>query len=518
MCRKYGIILFPLASFLIFLGGCATLPKDFEKPASYAYEDTDDTKLAGYQQREKEVHGEKSGFHLLGNGLDAFAARAILASTAERSIDLQYFLYHSDLVARLLTDQLIKAADRGVRVRILLDDIDMGDRDRVAVTLDSHPNIEVRLLNPFVRNRSRVLQFVTRYGSATRRMHNKSLTVDNQATILGGRNIGDEYFDASHDFSFSDLDVLCIGPVAKDVSREFDLYWNCELAYPVSALTKIRPTAEDYQETREALTKFVEDHADSPYLEELRNSELVRKVQDGRLEFEWGMYEVVYDQPEKLVTKKSESELYISTKLRPYTEKLKEELILCSPYFVPGKQGVKNLIALQERGVQVRILTNSLSSTNHAIVHSGYSKYRKKLIRAGIEIFELNKKLSKEAKEDSLSWSQAGLHAKTFVFDREKMFVGSLNLDPVAIYNNTEMGVVIFQPDMAGKAAEWFDQNIDRIAFRVELVRGENGSEKIQWRGHEKGKEVIFTKEPYTGFWKRLGIGFMRLFPIDAFL
>jgi len=518
MYKQFGISIIVLTGCLVLFGGCATLPKDFDKPVSYAFEDTDDTMLAGYQQSEKEAHGGKSGFYLLGSGLDAFAARAILVSKAEKSIDLQYFLYHSDLVAKLLTDQLIKAADRGVRVRILLDDIDMGDRDRVAVTLDSHPNIEVRLLNPFVRNRSRILQFVTRYGSATRRMHNKSFTVDNQASILGGRNIGDEYFEANHDFSFADLDVLCIGPVVKDVSREFDLYWNCELAYPVSALTKIKPTVEGYQETTTALTQFVEEHADSPYLEELRNSDFAQKAKSGRLEFEWGMYDVMYDKPEKLLMKKSERELHISTLLEPYIRNLKKEVILCSPYFVPSKRFVDGLVALRESGVRVRILTNSLASTNHAIVHTGYSKVRKKLLRAGVEIYELNKILSKEEKENSPSFSKAGLHAKSFIFDRDKMFVGSLNLDPMALYNNTEMGVIITQEEMAGKALDWFDNNIDKMAFRVELVKNENGGEKLQWLGYENGKEVIFTKEPYTGFWKRFGIGFMKIFPINSFL
>jgi putative cardiolipin synthase len=507
--------------FLIFVSACASLPTNFEKPVSYAYSDTDNTALAMFRRGEKDAQSEESGFILLGNGLDAFTARAVLAGRAERSIDLQYFLYHTDLVAKLLTDQLIKAADRGVRVRMLLDDIGMGDKDLVATALDSHPNIEVRLLNPFIRNRTRATQFVTRYDSATRRMHNKSFTVDNQASILGGRNIGDEYFNAAPDFAFSDLDVLAIGPAARDVSKEFDLYWNSELAYPVSVMTEGTPAPEDIQQKRKALNEFVTAQNDSSYLEALRNSDLAEKMRSDQINFGWGKYEVMYDLPEKLLQDKSETADHLISKFKPYLEQLKEELIIISPYFIPGKEGVANLTSLVKRGIRVRVLTNSLSSTNHTAVHSGYAKYRKGLLRGGIEIYELNKKLNKagkKANKDSEDSPDAGLHAKSFVFDRNRVFVGSLNLDPLAIRNNTEMGVIITQAEMAQGMGDWFDANIDKIAFRVELVAGQNGGEQLRWRGYENGEETAFTKEPYTGFWTRFGAGFLRIFPIDSLL
>jgi putative cardiolipin synthase len=211
---------------------------------------------------------------LLDNGLDAFVARAVLASKAERSIDVQYFLYDNDLVGKLFTEQLFKAADRGVRVRILVDDMVMEGQDLGAAVLNNYPNIEVRLFNPFLRGGVRYLQIITRYSSATRRMHNKSFTVDNQVTILGGRNIENEYFDADPDFVFADLDVLCIGPVAKDVSDQFDIYWNSELAYPVSALVNKVPTQEEIQQKRNELSDFVAEQTGSPYVKALLNSNL----------------------------------------------------------------------------------------------------------------------------------------------------------------------------------------------------------------------------------------------------
>jgi putative cardiolipin synthase len=232
------------------LVGCASLPTDFERPESHAFHDTGTTTLGQKIQKIAADHPGKSGFHLLGNGLDAFVARVVLAHFAERSIDMQYYLYHDDLVGRLFADQLLKAADRGVRVRMLVDDMDLAGRDLGAVVLDSHPNIQVRIFNPFSRKTGRLSQFITRMGSVTRRMHNKSFTVDNQVAILGGRNIGNEYFDADPDFAFADLDVMVIGSVVKEVSTAFDRYWNSDSAYPATVLRGKPPTSEEVKQVR----------------------------------------------------------------------------------------------------------------------------------------------------------------------------------------------------------------------------------------------------------------------------
>ena len=229
-------------SVFLFIAGCATLPQDFERLDSYALTDTADTAWGKVRREEKAAHPGQSGFILLENGLDAFVARALLAEYAERSIDVQYYLYHNDLTGKLLTHQLRKAADRGVRVRILVDDMGLAGRDLGSAVLDSHPNIEVRIFNPFSRNVGRLSQLLTRFGAVTRRMHNKSFTVDNEVTILGGRNIGNEYFDADPDIAFADLDVLLIGPVVGNVSAAFDVYWNSEFVYPINVLVNRAPT------------------------------------------------------------------------------------------------------------------------------------------------------------------------------------------------------------------------------------------------------------------------------------
>ncbi|MBC2712127.1 MAG: phospholipase D family protein [Desulfosarcina sp.] len=508
-----------LVFIVLVLGGCATLPTDFERLESHAFSDTGNTTFGKAVSARAAAHPGKSGFHLLGNGLDAFVARALLAHYAERSMDVQYYLYHDDLVGRLFTDQLLKAADRGVRVRLLVDDMDMAGRDLGAAVMDSHPNLEVRIFNPFSRKTGRLSQFVTRMGSVTRRMHNKSFTVDNQMAILGGRNIGNEYFDADPDLAFADLDVIAIGPVVEEVSTAFDQYWNSELAYPVSVLKGKPPTPEESKEKRQQLDDYIAKQSDSPYLQALRNSNLANRIRESRVSYDWGDAEVVYDHPEKILHGTDKTEYHLGPQLSPYFDGVREELIIFSPYFVPGKSGTKALTQLAERGVRVRILTNSLASNDVGIVHSGYSKYRKALLRGGVELYEMNKKLTRAQRKEKKGLggsSTASLHAKSFVFDRKQVFIGSLNLDPRAVIHNTEIGVVMKSAEIGHAMGTGFDQIIQEMVFRLELVKNANESEKILWHGLVDEEEKTFDVDPYTGFWQRFGIGFMRLMPIES--
>ena len=503
----------------LFIAGCATLPQNIDKPVSHAYSDTGDTGWGRILQEKKSAHPGQSGFILLENGLDAFVARALLAEYAERSIDLQYYLFHNDLTGLLLTNQLLKAADRGVRVRILVDDMGLSGRDLGSALLNSHPNIEVRIFNPFSRKVGRLSQFVTRLGSVTRRMHNKSFTVDNQATILGGRNIGNEYFDADPALAFADLDVLLIGPVVDDVSAAFDTYWNSEVVYPINLLVDKQPTEEQAQKKKNEFDDFIEKQEKSPYILALHNSDLANKIRQRSVHFNWGHAEAIFDVPEKILDNRSDTDIRLLSRFTPYSNKLKDELIILSPYFVPGKEGVANLVKKEENGARVRILTNSLASTDVGMVHAGYSKYRKDLLQAGIELYELNREISKQERKEKKGMtgsSKASLHAKTFVQDRELIFIGSMNLDPRSVYENTEIGVVLESPEIGQYMAEKFDANVDRHAFRLELAKNKEGSEHIIWHGHENGKDVIFTADPHTGFWRRLGVWFLGLMPIES--
>jgi putative cardiolipin synthase len=385
--------------------------------------------------------------------------------------------------------------------------------------LDSHPNMEVRIFNPFSRKTGRLSQFVTRMGLVTRRMHNKSFTVDNQAAILGGRNIGNEYFEADPDLAFADLDVLVIGPVVKEVSTAFDLYWNSELAYPALVLKGQPPTPEEIEQKRQKLSEFVAQQSDSAYLAALRESDIANNIRQNTVRFDWGKAEVVYDLPEKIQQDFDQTQYHLAPQLGPYFAGVQKELIIFSPYFVPGKKGTAFLTQLSRRGVRVRILTNSLASTDVGIVHSGYAKYRKELLSAGVELYEMNKLLTpqqRKEKKGSQGSSAASLHAKSFVFDRQTVFIGSLNLDPRATLHNTEIGVVLESTELGGEMGQWFDDNIENIAFRLELQKGRDKIERIVWHGFEDGKPVEFHTDPYTGFWRRFGVGFMGLLPIES--
>ena len=500
--------------------GCASLPENVDRPPTHAFTNTQDTTLGRAFADDMAARPGQSGFFPLNNGLDAFTARAVLAHVAQRSIDTQYYMIHNDVVGSLFVDQLYKSAERGVRVRLLVDDIDQEGRDFGAAVLDSHPNIEVRIFNPFARNTGRTMQYVTGFNKQTRRAHNKSFTVDNQATILGGRNIGDEYFEADPDLAFVDMDVLSVGPVARGVSASFDQYWNSPLSYPITTLVEKPPLPAEIEQRKKVFDDFIRQQTDSEYLQHLRDSDLANLLKHGRLVYHWGNGEVVADDPEKLTHDFDETQYHLSTALKPYLGAIKKELTISSPYFVPGKSGVAFFKQLREKGVRVRILTNSLSSTDVSLVHAGYARYRKALLRMGVELYELNKNLSREerdeAKEGSLGRSKSSLHAKAFVMDRETVFIGSLNLDARSVIQNTEIGVIFDSPPIAEQMSDSFAQNIDKAAFRLELKTGANGSEQILWHGLVDGKPQTLDVDPYTGFWKRLGIGCMQLLPIES--
>ena len=512
-----------LAAVIFFLtaAGCASLPDNSSKHESNAYGDPGSTLLGKkYAERAVQHPQGQSAYHLLSDGLDAFVARAALAQVAERSIDSQYYMVHADLVGRLYLDQLLKAADRGVKVRFLLDDMDEGERDFGLAMLDFHPNIEVRIFNPFGRNTGKTMQFLTGFGKQTRRSHNKSFTIDNIATIVGGRNIGDEYFDADGEMDFADLDVMGIGPVAREVSASFDQYWNHQLTYPIGLLIEKQPTEQDYRAGRAKFDKYIAEQSESAYVISLRNSDFAKDRLNKAIVYNWADAKVYADSPDKLLEETGDRVYQMWTDLKPRMAAAEKELIIISPYFVPGDGGVDFLIGLKEKGVRIRILTNSLASTDVSIVHAGYARYRKPLLRAGIELYELNKKTAKSSRQayrqGKIGVSETSLHAKTFIVDRKTVFIGSLNLDARSVVQNTEIGVVIDSKDIAEIMSEGLDENFERVAFRLGLDVDDSGTEHTTWTGLIDGEQTKLTREPYTGFWKRFGTSFMRLMPIES--
>jgi putative cardiolipin synthase len=495
---------------------------DHQLPHSAALQDTDDTRLGrAVASRLAERSGE-SGFFPLANGLDAFVARLAMAEVAEKSLDVQYYLFHDDPTGRLLAGHLMQAADRGVRVRVLLDDMDMGGRDAGLAAISQHPNIEIRLFNPFPSRSLRFLNFLTHFGTVTRRMHNKSFTVDNQVTIVGGRNIGDEYFAAASGTNFGDMDVLAIGPIVRDVSAAFDRYWNSDLALPASLLgTTADPVLLAH--ARERLAEDIRALPDSAYGRRLRESALTRHFEDGDLDLSWGPARLLYDLPEKVRRDPDDRSTHLGPELEDLIASVQSDLILVSPYFVPGKQGTALLRALVERGCRVTVLTNSLAATDVPAVHSGYARYRRSLVAAGVEVYEMRPAQSTgEAGSRRLGESQASLHAKTIVFDRKRVLVGSMNLDPRSNLLNTEMGILVDSPKLALAISDWRDRGLPEIAWRVELAHRDEGDSpaagetRLVWVGLEEGQEIRrYDPDPDSETWARIQALILRLLPIE---
>jgi putative cardiolipin synthase len=508
------------------VAGCASLPRMEGRTSSAAMLDTDDTRLGRAMQPEVAAHPGMSGIYPLERPLDAFVARGLLARAAERALDVQYYIWHGDTTGYLLLEELWKAAERGVRVRLLLDDNGTHGLDAALATLDGHPNVEVRLFNPFVNRKVRVLGYVTDFSRLNRRMHNKSFTADNQATIVGGRNVGDEYFGAGQGMVFADLDVAAFGRVVTDVSNTFDAYWNSDSAYPAHLI--LGNAAPDGAAKLEAKFFSVRTAPEAvEYLQALRGTRLVEQLLAHELPLEWARTRLVCDDPAKGLGNAQPSDLLFSS-LRDAIGTPQRELDIISPYFVPGKQGTKALSALAERGIALRILTNSLAATDVGAVHAGYAKRRAPLLRSGAKIYELKPNADEAAppadkpKRDrkgvggsSGGSSAASLHAKTFSVDRERVFVGSFNLDPRSVHLNTEMGVVIDSPKLAGAVSATLDRDAERRTYEVKLAPS-GGS--LEWVERTPQGEVRYTSEPNTGFFKRFGVGFMSILPIEWML
>ena len=516
------IILIGVVVVIVFvlIGFFTKLPDNSQRTSSQVITDGESTTLGQAFKALLQDHSGLSGVYMLRSGLDAFVARAGLARLAERSLDVQYYMYHQDTVGRLLINELLDAADRGVRVRLLIDDMYGQEADAVWLSLDSHPSFEVRLFNPFVRSISKNLQYVARVKRVNHRMHSKTFTVDNSATIVGGRNIGDEYFDADKDLAFADRDVMSIGPTVPDVSKEFDEYWNSAHSFPITTL-KPPVAALTLDQLRKKLDAFYAEKTTSAYIQALENSPLANALRSNTAQFSFAKAIVIHDAADKLEKNKGWKEQLLLTQLTPYIKEAKEEFILVSPYFVPGKAGADMLCELSEQGVKVHVLTNSLASNDVAPVHTGYIRHRKELLRCGVQLYELNEQL-KKAESKIFTWlpglSKSSLHAKTMAFDHKALFVASFNFDQRSININTEIGILFYEPDLARQSMERFDQNIEKVAFRVELVTDAAGKESLRWTGQEDGKMVIYDAEPYAGFGKKLAVQIMRLIPVDFML
>jgi len=497
--------------------GCSSLPARGDLPPDHALPPTGETRLGQALAGDIAAHPGRTGVHPMPGGLDAFGARMLLARAAERSIDAQYYIWHDDITGSLLSQALWEAAERGVKVRLLLDDANTGGLDPLLAMLDAHPNIEVRLFNPFMNRSWRLGDFAVDFSRVNRRMHNKSFTIDNQVSVVGGRNIGDEYFGAAEGLDFADLDVAVAGAVVRDVSTEFDGYWNSASAYPAAGL--LAPVSDvQAEQLRASWQEIAQQPAAARYIQAVRDTTLVADVLAGRIQMEWVPARLVADDPAKVLNPPERHELHMLPRLEEALGKPARELDLVSPYFVPAEEGTAALLAVAQRGVQVRVLTNSLAATDVLPVYAGYARYREPLLRGGVRVFELKPTAKvQRPKEHGLgsSGSQSGLHAKTFAVDRERIFVGSFNLDPRSARLNTEMGVVLSSPMLAERLSRLFDGKILESAYEVRLAPAGEG---LVWVDRTDAGEALLASEPGSTAWKRFQVGFFTLIPVEWLL
>ncbi|NVI03103.1 phospholipase D family protein [Paraburkholderia youngii] len=508
-----------IASVLVFmLAACAGLPPQTNRPQTFALQDTQTTRLGALVAPEEQKHPGETAFHLLPDPTDAIVARIALAEKADRSLDLQYYIWHDDLVGRELAAALLEAADRGVRVRVLLDDLGTNPDDQVLLALNSHPNVKIRLFNPVASRNFKSLATALEYSRVDRRMHNKAMVADNEAAILGGRNIGDEYFGASNVVAFGDLDVLVHGPVVRKVSEAFDQFWNSEASYSIEQLAGHPAESSALLAYRAKLDDYIKSEHDSAYVAHARER-LATVFEPGDTEFAWGEAALLYDDPAKITRDPTDTQGHLMTRFKALNLKPAQQMLIISPYFVPGKEGVAWISDLTAHGVRVTVLTNSLAATDVVAVNAGYEHYREALLEAGVHLYELKPVGSADVKSQRKFFgsSRASLHAKTYVFDRQSVFIGSMNLDPRSSHLNTEIGVLCNSPAIAGQVVDDVEPHLDRIAWRVELRADANGSNRIVWIDTtENGAVTELDSEPDVSLGRRTSVWFMGLLPIES--
>ena len=502
----------PLLALLMLaslLSGCASLDAPREPsqalPASGSgFGRSIQSQAAPYQGR--------SGFRLLSNSTEAFTARAELIRNAQTSLDLQYYIVHDGVSTRMLVEELLKAADRGVRVRILLDDTTSDGLDTIIATLAAHPQIQIRLFNPLHLGRStgvtRAAGRLFNLSLQHRRMHNKLFLADNSVAIVGGRNLGDEYFDAEPNLNFTDIDMLSVGPVAEQLGHSFDQYWNSALSKPIDEFLSSKPTAKDLQNTRTRLEESLDETRKQNHAlyQQLMTFKTAPRMDIWRKELIWAWNQALWDAPSKVLAKdEPDPQLLLTTQLAPELKGVSKELIMISAYFVPGQPGLVYLTGRANVGVSVSLLTNSLEATDVPAVHGGYAPYRKALLEHGVKLYELRRQPGDNNGSGphlfyskSFRGSDSSLHSKAMIFDRQKAFIGSFNFDPRSVLWNTEVGVLVDSPELAEHVRELALQGMaPALSYQAQLQDG-----KIVWVTEDNGQRHTLTKEPGS-WWRR---------------
>lgn len=494
------------------LAGCASLPAPAHAPPSRAYSQPHDTAL-GRVAAASAAHPRLSGFRLLVSGEDALGSLMTLADHARHTLDLQYYLIHNDESTREILQRVRAAADRGVRVRFLLDDIHTAGEDDKLLELDDHPNIEVRLFNPFPSGRfsmiTRLASSLTDISRINQRMHSKMFVADNALAVTGGRNLGDPYFVRSPTSNFLDLDVIAAGPVVRQLSASFDEFWNHRLAYPVRTLATARPSAPG----DDAAPGLSAPASESPLPHDAR---LARELERGRLDLAWAPAVILSDKPAKISSEGDPGrEESIAQDVYSLMRSARSELVVISPYYVPGERGMALMRELRSRGVRVRVLTNSLAATDAPVVHIGYARYRKRLVGAGVELHELQPRLGGgRSRIGSFGSSRASLHAKALIIDRHTVLVGSMNMDPRSEKLNTEIGMVVRSRPLAGQLVKLYEDVTLHSSYRIALT----GDDEVRWLKEAPEDREEHDGEPEASRWLRLVLFLLTPFAADEML
>ena len=527
---RCGVALLALA----MLCGCAGLPPgaDFPKTGSVALAHPEETRLGQQFAAAVHEHGDNSGFRVINVGVDGFQLRMQLIDAAQRTLDLQYYIFRGDETGRMLTDGLERAAHRGVRVRVLVDDGETVAGDEQLLRLVDLPSVEVRIFNPFdYRGRSRLLRKLDFAFHAPRldyRMHNKLMVADNAVALIGGRNIGNQYFQIDPESQFADDDVFTAGPIVRELSGTFDEFWNSDLAISAKALKRATPPDIGILARSDEEHHHPQSPAEPPkpapidYASLLKTGEPFAGIISGRLPLVWAHAKVVYDSPDKKRVLRGELPGHlIGQAVLDAIREVQSEFLLVTPYFIPADDELQVLKDLRRRQARVRILTNSLESTTEVAAQAGYEHYRVPLLEEGVELCEVRALLgSLRGSGQTAKVSRYGnyaLHGKMYVFDRQSLFMGSMNYDQRSKRINTEIGLIIHSSDLAQETARRFEAMVKPSAcYIVELIPAGGGKpRRLVWRTEKDGRLVELTREPARSGWQRLKVKLLALLPLD---
>lgn len=513
-----------LASFafvLVFLlTGCAIGrpdASDYKRVYSYAIPQNTSTSLGKAFASDIKTHQNQSGFSLLNTGVQSLEARLALLRAAEKSIDLQYYTMSDDITSNFIFEGILRAAARGVRVRFLVDGVSMNQIGHELALFDKNKNVEIRVFNPLTvtdQGLAVIPGLFADLGQIDKRMHNKVFIVDNQASIIGGRNLGDEYFDQNAESSFKDMDILSVGPITAKISQSFDSYWNSDQSFPIDLVKRVPVSAKALAELKMKLRDNWEEHDRQDKRKNQRVRKLADQLVDNEVNFIWAPASIAADEADKVDQEKEDVDSKPLERIVGLANKAKKEFLVVSPYFVPRDSGIAWLKGLRQKGVDVKVLTNSLSSTDVVAAQTGYKRYRDDLLKNGIDLYELKRLGSQPTRQRVFATTAppfASLHAKVYIIDRKDIVIGSFNFDPRSIERNTEMALVIHNPRLAAQLVQMFAESTS-LKNSYHLVE-DNG--RLAWITEEKNKKVKYHTDPEASIWRRMQAFLMSLLPIE---